>query len=267
MPALTEIQSVVIDVDGVLIRGERPLPGVGELFSLLRRRSIPFLIATNNAAVHPQDLRLRLNNLGADLQIEQILTSGQATAAFLRRRFPPETPVFALGEPALHAALREQEFQLLESEKGARVVVVGLDRTATWQKLTQAALAIQAGALFVGTNADVTFPFERGEGIGTGALLACIQAATGVAPVTVGKPKPHLYREAIRRLGTPARLTLALGDRLETDILGGKRAEMATALVLTGISQREDLLGSEVQPDWVFEDLPALCQALDEDVS
>jgi 4-nitrophenyl phosphatase len=267
MPELNQIKAMVIDKDGVLFRGETPLPGMGDLLTLLRRRSIPFIIATNNTTLSPEDFCQQLANMGLSIEIDEILTAGQAAAQFLQTQLPQGAPIYVIGEPPLHTALDLAGFELRDRADGTLCVVVGLDRHVTWNKLTEACLAIQRGARFIGTNPDRTLPIERGFAPGNGALLALLEAATGTQPMIVGKPEPLLYLQALRRLGTQAIQTLALGDRLETDILGGKRAGMLTALVLTGASQTKDLEGAATQPDWVFKDLPELCQALSEGAS
>jgi len=147
---------------------------------------------------------------------------------------------------------------------GAGAVVVGMDRDLNWRKLVEAGLAIAAGAAFIGTNPDRTFPTERGLGPGNGAILAALETATRRPPVIVGKPEPPLFLEATSRLAVPPAETLVVGDRLETDIVGGARVRMQTALLLTGVTSAADLSGYEIQPDWIFEDLPALLQRLPE---
>jgi 4-nitrophenyl phosphatase len=204
----------------------------------------------------------RLQSLGIAVEPAAVLTAAQATTAYLLSELPSGAGLFVIGEAPLRNALQDAGFELLPTAQGAQAVVVGLDRRADWDKLTEAALAIQDGAVFIGTNPDRSLPVERGLAIGNGALLAAIQAATDVAPAIVGKPEPHLFRLALRRLGTEPSHTVALGDRLETDILGGQRAGLRTALVLTGASSRELLQGSAVKPDWVFDDLHAFSLAL-----
>jgi len=143
----------------------------------------------------------------------------------------------------------------LSEEDGAAAVVVGIDWHVTFDQLKRATLLIRAGAKFVGTNSDATFPAPEGTIPGNGALLAAIETATGVQPIVVGKPEPILYQQALRRLDTPLEATAALGDRLETDILGGVRVGIKTILVLSGITTPEMVAVSAYQPDWVFDDI------------
>lgn len=259
---LHEIRAVISDMDGVLWRGETPLPGVAEFFGGLRQRGIPFVLATNNAtATFPQIAR-RLKAVGLALRKEEVLTSANAAAAFLRHELPVGAPVLAVGEEGLTSALTHAGFQLVQHAQDAAAVVAGLDRHVTWGKLTEAALAINRGAMFVATNLDPTFPSERGLVPGAGALIAVLETATGCQPLLIGKPEPLLFLGALEILHTPAEATLVLGDRIETDIVGGQRAGMPTGLLLTGVTTREILAASPHQPDWVFEDLPQVHRAM-----
>jgi 4-nitrophenyl phosphatase len=265
MPDFDSIRALIIDGDGVLWRGGAPLPGLCDFFLTLRRRVLPFVVATNNATAPPQAVQAKLSQFGVEVSLAEILTSAEATAALLRQRLSAGARVLAVGEQGLRMALEQAGFEVVDKADQTQAVVVALDRGMTYDLLAEASLAIGAGALFVGTNPDVNFPSERGLVPGSGAILAALQVTTGRAPLIVGKPEPHLFLEALRRLGTPAEVTLGLGDRLETDIVGGNRAGLPTALVLTGVSRREDLDASPVRPDWVFQDLRAVTQALSRD--
>jgi 4-nitrophenyl phosphatase len=262
MPDLSAFRALIIDLDGVLWVGETPTDGLHEFFACVRRRGLRFLLVSNNATASPETVRSRLLRMGVDVGPGSVLTSSEASATFLQGRLPAGAPVLVVGETVLRQAITAAGFPLASEAGEARAVVVGLDRQATWSSLSEAALAVRGGALFVAANPDVTFPIERGLALGSGALVAAIRAATGIEPMTVGKPEPHLYTQALARLEVAPRETLAIGDRLETDILGGQRAGIPTALVLTGVTRREDLARSPIRPDWVFEGLPDLGQAL-----
>jgi len=259
---LDQIRALIIDMDGVLVRGSTPLPGLSEFFTMLDTRKLDFVVATNNATTTPELLVNRLGDAGVHIPPSQVITSAMAAADYLRQNVDRDGKVFVVGEPALRQAILSAGFEICEGANGANAVVVGLDREASWRKLSEAAYALQAGAVFIGTNPDPSIPTERGIAIGNGALLAALQAATGIAPLIIGKPETHLFRLALRKLGTQASETLVLGDRLDTDILGGKNAGLATALLLTGVTSRHDLEDASIQPDWVFEDLIALTAEL-----
>jgi 4-nitrophenyl phosphatase len=262
MPDLRSIRGFVIDMDGVLWRGRLLLPGIAEFFAFLRERRFPFVIATNNATADVNAVRRRLASAGAHIASDSVFTSAQAAAAILARALPAGTPVLPVGERALRVALRAAGLAVTGRGDSARAVVVGLDRGISYRRLAEATIALRAGVPFVATNDDATFPTERGLEPGAGAMVASLVTSGGVRPAVIGKPEPHLFLEALRQLNTAPEETLAVGDRPETDILGGQRAGMRTALLLTGVTPRDSLARLPWTPDWIFEDLPHLTRAL-----
>ncbi|MBC7238167.1 MAG: HAD hydrolase-like protein, partial [Chloroflexi bacterium] len=193
-------------------------------------------------------------------------TSGIATAEYLRTLAPQGTKVFVVGEPALVAELEKRGFQM--AGRDAEYVICGWDKMINFHKLATATLAIRDGATFIGTNPDKTYPLENDLIPGAGSLLAAISAATDVDPIVVGKPQPIILEQALRMLAAEPSETAILGDRLDTDIVGGHRAGIRTIMVTTGISTLADVEASEVKPDLLFPDLPTLLaawrEALDE---
>ena len=147
-------------------------------------------------------------------------------------------------------------------KKAADIVVCGLDKTLTWDKLAAATSHIRAGAQFIGTNGDATLPTEHGFAPGNGAILAALQAATGITPTIIGKPEPIMYQQAIALLGVNPADTIAIGDRLDTDILGAVRAGIRSLMVLTGVSAEEDLKSIDYQPTWIMPDIRDITHAL-----
>lgn len=262
MLELDKIKALILDMDGVLVRGKTLLPGAKDFLQRLEERNIRYIIATNNSTVDPKQVADRFQSFGLQIKMRDILTSSLATAHFLKKQLPEGTHLYVIGEDPLRQSLRDAGFQIMPTHDAAQAVVVGFDFDITWKKLADATSAIRQGARFIGTNSDLTFPTETGIAPGNGAFLKLLEAATGITPQTIGKPEPHLYLQALEHLGAQADETLVVGDRLETDILGGIRAGITTALVLTGVTGREDLRASEIQPDGVFEDVSQLAQAL-----
>ena len=275
MESFKNIRALIIDMDGVLWHGTQAIPGLVEFFKTLNDLDIRYILATNNASLTPEQYVTKLANMGVTVSQKQILTSGMATALYLSERVDPkETRVFVVGEEGATQPLLELGFTLTglyevdnsdkPEQKGADIVVCGKDETITWAKLATASLNIRAGASFIGTNADTTLPTEHGITHGNGAILAALEVATGVKPTIIGKPEPIIYQQALTLLGISPEETVALGDRLETDILGAVRTGIRSIMVLTGISSEADLQDSDYQPTWVMADIRAVTKALRE---
>lgn len=270
MTPFSDINALIIDMDGVLWHGNQPIAGLTDFFQTLREFKIRFILATNNASSTPQQYVKKLESMGVKVELEEIMTSAMATAMYLTEHMDPkQTRVFLIGEDGAEQALLEQGFTLTglyelngESTKGADVVVSGKDHMINWDKLATATLNIRAGAKFIGTNGDTTLPTERGLTHGNGAILAALEAATGVKPLIIGKPEPIMYRQAMTKLGSSLNETVAIGDKLETDILGAIRTGIRSLMVMTGVSTEEDLKASDYQPTWVMPDISAVTQAL-----
>ncbi|HSJ52236.1 MAG TPA: HAD-IIA family hydrolase [Anaerolineae bacterium] len=253
---LRSIRHLIVDMDGVLYRGAEMIPGAPQLLTFLRQQGIGFVLATNNGTRTPQQFVDKLAGMGVEVEPAEILTSAQATAGYLAGIAPPGTRVFVVGMDGLRTALQGAGFELVEHDP--EYVVAGMDFKICYERLAQATLHVRAGAGFVATNPDLTFPSERGIVPGAGALLALLEAATGVKPHVIGKPETAMMEQAMLRLGAARETTAALGDRLETDILAGRRAGLRTLLVLSGITDRPLLAASEMQPDLVFENVADL---------
>ena len=263
MTSLRDMRAAVIDMDGVLWAGDSPLPGLSEFFAALRQRRMPFVLATNNAGRSPEQYRDKLARMGVSVSADEVFTSPQATAIVLAQRSPGGGRVFVIGEAALKAALAAAGFTFCDLyETDAAYVVVGIDHGLSWDKLATATLNIRAGAVFVGTNPDLSLPTEHGLTHGNGAILAALQAATGIAPIVIGKPEPTMYQQALTRLKSDPALTFAIGDRLDTDILGAVRAGLPSVLVLTGVSKRADLATLAYQPTWVLDSIVEITKEL-----
>ncbi|MDO9161372.1 MAG: HAD-IIA family hydrolase [Methylococcaceae bacterium] len=264
METFTNIRALIIDMDGVLWHGAEPMPGLCEFFQTLRELRIPFILATNNARSTAAEYIIKLAKMGVTVVIDEVLTSSMATAQYLSEHFEPQaTKVYVVGEAGATEPLLAHGFTLTcLYEPGADLVVCGMDQTITWDKLATATLNIRAGAMFVGTNGDVTLPTERGQTHGNGAILAALQAATDVKPLVIGKPEPIMYQQALSILGADPATTVAIGDRLDTDILGAVRTGIRSLMVLSGVSTEQDLAVSDFQPTWVLPDIIEVTKAL-----
>jgi 4-nitrophenyl phosphatase len=257
--SLNNIQAAMCDMDGVLWRGDRAMPGLTEFFSFLREHNIQFILATNNATRTAAQYAQRLAEFGVRVSETEILPSCDVVSDYLKTIAPPGTRVFVVGEPALAQSIEARGFVVNDAE--AEIVVAGLDRQATFAKLAQATRFIRHGARFIGTNPDKTWPSENEITPGAGAILAFLEAATGVKPFIVSKPEPVMFQQATARMGSRAETTVMIGDRLETDILGGQCAGLKTILVLSGVSTEADVERMGIRPTWIFRDIGELTRA------
>lgn len=329
------LRMVAFDIDGVVHRGATLLPGAHEALIDVLRRGLLLRYVTNNSAQHRSEVAARLAGFGLPAEPEYILTSGAATADWLRERLEPKARVVVVGGEGLvrelievgldarhglgfladaaapaaaapgadAAARRGAAAAAATKTAGARVgastdavpplpgsaqaeaamiraiealaldppaaMVVGLDRTFSYYTLALAQAAVMAGALFVATNADATFPVEGRLLPGGGSLVAAVVTAGGRQPVVIGKPEQEMAHRLAESAGVAPEGVLFVGDRLDTDILWARRAGMQSALVYSGVTQPSDVARLQAAesvdelPDFIMDDLRGLPQLLD----
>lgn len=250
------IRHLLVDLDGVLYRGTTAIPGAPPFISWLRAQGIDFRLVTNNATLTPGQYASKVAGMGIEVSEDEIFTSALATALYLLEQRQNGQTAYAIGEDGLMDALRRANVRIVTERPDW--VVVGLDRHVTYEKLAIAALALEAGARFVGTNPDTSLPTERGLAPGAGAILAALTATTGVEPIVIGKPQPLMLRLAMEQLGGTVHDTAMIGDRLDTDIQGANALGLSSVLVLTGVSTRAELAVSIADPTIVVENLEEL---------
>jgi NagD protein len=246
----------LIDMDGVIYRGNQMIPGAIEFVAALRAKNIPFLFLTNNSQRTRRDMVAKLNRMGFDVLEEHIYTCAMATAQYLAMQKPHGT-AYVIGEGGLLNALHTNGYAVVEND--ADYVVVGEGRTFNFEIIENAVNLINRGAKLVATNMDPNCPTPTGTRPGCGAIVAMLEAATGVKAFSVGKPNPIMIRAARKYLGLSAANTTMIGDTMETDILGGVQMGYRTVLVLTGGTQRKDLARYAYQPDIVVNSIADLC--------
>jgi 4-nitrophenyl phosphatase len=251
---------LILDMDGVLWQENSPIGNLPEIFSRIKSLGLRVILATNNSTRTVDQYLRRLEGFGVTLESWQVVTSSLAVAELLSRRFPEKGDVFVIGEDGIRQALTEKGFSVVQAgaAKNAIAVVSGIDREINFTKLREATLLIRRGLPFYGTNADLTFPTPEGLIPGAGSFLALLTAASGVNPIVAGKPEPFILELALERLATPRERTLAVGDRLETDIAGGQAIGCPTALVLSGVSTAEMGEAWKPQLDIIAQDLTGL---------
>lgn len=260
----SHIKSLIIDMDGVIWRGDAPIGDLPAIFERIRERGIKFVFATNNGTRTSDQYVTRLQGFGVDVEPWQVITSAQAAAHGLLQKFPRGTKVFMIGEAGIRSALEENGFEVLTTEdaSNAEAVLVGIDRQITFQKMAEATLLVRRGVPFYATNPDKTFPTPRGEVPGAGAWYSVIVTASGVEPIVAGKPFPFLMELALEKLGTAKENTLVIGDRLETDIAAGQGVGCPTALVLSGVSSKIQADAWKPAVDIVADDLASLIEMI-----
>ncbi|MGC3964801.1 MAG: HAD-IIA family hydrolase [Rhodocyclaceae bacterium] len=247
------VKSVICDMDGVIYRGKQLIPGANEFVQRLLAAQTPFLFLTNNAEQTPLDLKIKLEQLGIEgVTTDNFITSAMATAMFLKQQ-KEHASAYVLGGGGLISALYNVGFSM--SESNPDYVVVAKSTTFNFDQLKKAVRLIDNGAKFIGTNPDMIDPIEGGNEPAAGTILAAISAATGKKPYIVGKPNALMMTLATRKLGVHAEEAVMIGDRMDTDIVGGLEAGMKTALVLSGVTTPEIMSHFPYKPDYVFNNV------------
>lgn len=246
------MNSWLIDMDGVLIHEGKALPGAKDFLEKLAEKDIPHLILTNNSIFTPRDLSARLATAGLNVPEERIWTSALATARFLASQSESRR-AYVVGEAGLTTALYEEGFVMTANEPD--FVVLGETRSYSFEVITQAIRLIEAGARFIATNPDPTGPSAEGSIPATGAVAAMIERATGRSPFFVGKPNPIMLRNGLNKMGAHSEQTSIVGDRMDTDIVAGMESGLETHLVLTGSTDREDIVNFPYRPNHVHDSI------------
>lgn len=258
----SNIKALILDMDGVVWKADAPIGDLAKTFARIRERGLKFVFATNNGTKTPEEYQQKLKELGVEIESSQVVTSALGIAFMLAatRKYPRGTKIFVIGGNGIHVALEEKGFEILSVENAheAQAFVMGIDRDINFEKVAEATLLVRAGIPFYTTNTDRTFPTPRGEIPGSGAWLSVITSATGVEPIVAGKPFPYLMELALERLGTTKEETLVVGDRLETDIAAGQSVGCMTALVLSGISTKQQADAWKPSPNVIADSLSEL---------
>jgi glycerol 3-phosphatase-2 len=249
----------LIDLDGVVWVGREMVPGAVETLRALTEAGKEIVFVTNNPARPPSAYAERLREAGVPVADDRVVTAGIVTARLAADLLAPNAGVFVIGAPGLHDAVAAVGLELLDGENARRAeaVLVSGHRGFDYEELLAATRALQAGASLFATSRDPTLPMSGGAWPGTGSILAAVETASGARAEIGGKPEPHLFEQA-RALIADAERVAMVGDRIASDIEGGRRAGLATILVLSGAAGREEAESAEHLPDRVLEDLAGL---------
>ena len=252
----------LLDLDGTAWAGDQTIDHAADAVLASRERGMKSAFVTNNAMRTPQQVADKLNAMGFEATPDMVMTSAMDAAANMAEELEEGAKVFMIGGEGLRQALAENGFTVVASADDEPVAVVqGLDKQVDWSTLSEGAFAIQRGAAYYATNLDATLPEERGQALGNGALVRAIRHATGKRPVAAGKPEASIYQRGARRVG--GERPLAVGDRLETDIMGAVNARVPAMHVLTGVHGAQDVLRAPrgQRPSFLARDMRGLLEA------
>lgn len=256
VPLISLFDALLADLDGVVYAGPHAIPGAVESLKQLSGLGVGLGYVTNNASRSPAQVAAHLRELGAPAEDHQVVSSSQAAADLLASLLAPGSRVLITGSPALAAEIELVGLVPVYGQDEDPVAVVqGFNPEIGWKDLAEATYVVNAGALWVATNTDMSIPQARGIAPGNGTLVQAVAAATGQTPRVAGKPEAPLFHSAAKRLG--AERPLVVGDRLDTDILGGNNAGFATVAVLTGVDTRQTILAARAaeRPDYIISSL------------
>lgn len=242
-------KAFIIDMDGVINRGNRLIEGARDFVDRLKEVNCRFLFLTNNSYNTPGDLKNKLDKLGIDVGEDRFYTSAMATASFLEYQ-KNQCSAYVIGGRGLFEELERSGVSI--TSKNPDYVIVGETEQYDYLSIIEATHLIQEGARFIATNPDITGPTDRGPVPACGALVAPIEKVTGISPYFIGKPNPAMMYWARRKLGVHSASSFMIGDRMDTDIVGGLEAGMTSCLVLTGVTTREMVDRFPYRPDYVF---------------
>jgi HAD superfamily hydrolase (TIGR01457 family) len=253
------VKAVVIDLDGTIYHGNTLIAGADKAIDLLGKRS-KLLFLTNNSTRSREEYVQKLKEFGIHCTKSQVITSGYVSSRYIKQHYVNGN-IYVVGEGGLKRELVDQGISLCE--ENCSVVLVGLDKGFTYEKLSTAVTLIRAGAAFIATNTDPFLITHEQIKPGAGALVAAIERASGREAMVTGKPSRFIGKLILTELKVPAHEILIVGDRLETDILMGLNGGMRTALVLTGASSMNDVEQSNIIPDYIVESIGEIPDLLD----
>jgi phosphoglycolate/pyridoxal phosphate phosphatase family enzyme len=250
----------LLDLDGVVYLGREVVPGAAAAIAELRRREKAVIFITNDSRGVPPDYVAKLATMDIPAREDEVMTAASATAEYIKEHFGATgRSVFVIGTREIKAEMARVGLKVVEGDAGrvADYVVVGLHEDFHYQELRTATQAVRAGAVIFAPNRDPVFPMPDGLWPGSGSILAAVETAGASRGIAIGKPELPMFEMALRKVPPGARVAM-VGDRLDSDVAGGKRAGVDTVLVLSGSTSAEELEASEIKPDHVLPDLAAL---------
>ena len=254
--------TLLADLDGVVYEGSNSIEGAVESINSLQAQGVAVGYVTNNSSRKPETIAHQLNAFGLSVQAHEIIGSAQTGTELLATLIEPGSKVLVVGGDGLRSKVTDGGFVVVDSADDEPAgVIQGFAPDVSWRNLAEASFAIQRGAKWVATNSDWTLPQERGLAPGNGTLVSAVHTAVGQLPLVAGKPEPAIFVTALRQFETNS--AIFVGDRIDTDITGANRAGIDSALVMTGVSTRKELLGvkPEGRPKFILGNLVELTKA------
>lgn len=249
----TKIKALFLDLDGVTWHGTEPIGDLAAIFRKIAAANVLPLIGTNNATKTPDSYREKFAAFGVSIEPEYVFSPALGSVFVFRENYPADVKIHVIGSDALRDVLRDHGFNIVE--ENADIVLASLDREMTYDKVARAQRQILDGAEFYATNRDNVLVSEDGIKPGGGVIVAAVETCTNVTPKVIGKPEPYLIRLAMNQYNLQPDEILVIGDRYDTDILGGINAGSPTILVLTGVDNEETIRQYDRQPDLILDDL------------
>lgn len=264
LPRIQDLTTYLIDLDGVVYRGDSLIPGAREFISWLEANHKKYLFLTNNSFASETQVIAKLKRMDIVAQPSHVLGAAQATVQIIAQRYPGAA-VYVVGEQPLFDLVQAHQLKIANNDwQSTDVVLVGLDRTLDYQKITEAVLAIRKGAKFIAINRDPLLPIAGGKlTAGCGTMVAALEAGSETHPEVIGKPQPGLLRQALSQLHSQPTESVMIGDNLGIDIKAGIAADTYTMFVLSGKDTAENLAASNLKPDYVYENLAAVMRNID----
>lgn len=259
---MKKYKGYLIDLDGTVYRGNKVIEEAPLFIKELIDHDVSYLFLTNNSSRTQEQVSEKLTNLGIKAKPEDVFTTSMATAKYVKQNYPDAT-CFCIGEEGLFDAMEREGIQVTNDETKCDVVIIGIDRDITYEKLAKACLAVRNGAAFISTNSDIAIPTERGFLPGNGALTSVISISTGISPTFIGKPEAIIVKEALEVLGTDQHDTILVGDNYNTDIRAGINSGIDTLMVFTGVTRFEEYDSLPIKPTYFIQNLSEWIQKIE----
>lgn len=260
--SIAEYECFIFDMDGVLFRGNMAIKGAKEAIDILRACGKKLVFLTNNSTRAREDYAERIKKLGFDIELSEIIPATYATARYVAENYRNKR-AFVIGSLGLIKELLLADIRLTDKRENADILITGSDLSITYEKITIATNILLEDKPWITTNTDKLYPAESMITPGTGFIVGSLQYITGKKPIIIGKPSEEIVNQAIKKAGARRKNCIIIGDIIESDVLAGKNAGIATALVLSGVTKKEDLNKTKIKPDYVYDNIKEIADEVE----